>query len=59
MKKSLFWLYYMSNVSLISSWAEKSVLRMAFVWLKNKFLSCFALILLVGVKAFLLACIWS
>ena len=59
MKKSLFWLHSMSNVSLISSWAEKNLLRMAFVWLKNKFLSCFALILLVDVKAFLLACLWS
>ena len=61
MKKSLSWFHHMSNVSLISSWVETNLLRMAFVfkWLKNKFLGCFPLILLVDVKAFPLACIWS
>ena len=51
----------MSNVLLMSSWILTNLLRMEFTfkWPKNKFLGCFALILLVDVKAFPLARILS
>ena len=45
----------------MSSWLLTNLLKIEFTfkWPKNKFLGCFNIILLVNVKAFPLAGIWS